>query len=95
MASVWLERKGLPAKKLGGNLHPTDAIKLYHHQVSKWSGHVCECPGISFHAMLHHKTPKGDEAAGGPWGLLYVEFNSPPSKAEPGQPKHPKAQAGK
>lgn len=85
MASVWLERKGEKPKKLGSRLHPVDAIKLWKHQLDLWKGKACECPSQAFHAMLHHPDAKVD-AKLGPWGLIYIEFNSPPSAPEKGQP---------
>lgn len=86
MASVWLERKGKAPKKLAGNLHPVDAIKFYHGTVEKWSGTVCKPKSIGLCAVLHYRTDAEEAKAGGPFGILYVEPCSPPSKPEAGQP---------
>lgn len=91
MASVWIERKGKPPKKLAGHLNPADAIKVWKQQCSIWMGDVCTLDGHAYHACLHHRTAKEEEKAEGPFAILYVELASPPSAPEPGQPHHPKA----
>ena len=92
MASVWIQRKGKAEKKLADNLHPVDAIKLFHHQLSIWSGEVSECPDHSFHAFLHYPNPVTDKISG-PASLLWIEFHSPPSAPEKGQPKRKEAKS--
>jgi hypothetical protein len=82
MASIWVQKHSEKhAQKIKGNLHPRSAMHAFEAYLVFWA------KGTKGNK---HKRVYGHEAllydANGLVGLLFVEFMSPPTAPEMGQP---------
>jgi hypothetical protein len=86
MASIWAQERGeKEPRKVRGYLDAGDAKKLIRSMVRRWSGPVVEAQAYDY---LLFRT-EAEYLQGRPCGSLFVEFFSPPSAPEPGQPTRP------
>jgi hypothetical protein len=84
MASIWVETKdGGTATRLEGRLHPKVASAKFQQFVQRYLHGKAGRKARFYHA---HEALLFD-SKGGLFGLVWVEFMSPPSAPEPGQPK--------
>jgi len=86
MASIWVQEKGQKEpQKVRGYLDASEAKKIIRSMVRRWAGPVVEAQAYDY--LLFR-----DEVAylqGKPCGNIFVEFFSPPSQPERGQPVRP------
>lgn len=86
MASVWAQEKGEKVpRKVAGNLTPEAARRAIRVMVQSWKQHRGPVVQVWDSEYLVYEGQKA-LAAGKPTGSLFVEFFSPPSRPEPGQP---------
>lgn len=82
MASIWIQRTGdLQPTKLKGHLDTAIAKRLFDQYLIWWDQDAKQTVErvFKYEALLRRR--------GKVKALLYVEFHSVPSAAEPGQPK--------
>lgn len=87
MASIWIHMKGekAPVKKVP-NLSNKEAGVLFGRMLKEWKAASRENtihPVFDWEVLLHRQ--------GRLVGSLFIEFYSPPSAPEPGQPRRAKA----
>lgn len=83
MASVWLHERGdkFP-RKVKGHLSEKSAISLFNHMARNFKGFRRQV--FDFEYLLFEN--EADFKASKPAGSLFIEFCSPPSAPEKGQP---------
>ena len=83
MASVWLHERGEKfPRKLKGHLDEPSAIELFARLVRNFKGFRKQVFDYEF--LLFEN--EADLKASKPAGSMYIEFCSPPSRPEKGQP---------
>jgi hypothetical protein len=83
MASIWLHEAGekTPRKKVG-HLSDNSAITVFKQMIDSWKGPKVQV--FDYEYLLYSTAER--QKAGKPAGGLYIEFCSPPSAPEKGQP---------
>lgn len=83
MASIWLHTRGdISPKKIKGHLSEKAAISLFTQMTLEWKGRKRRV--FDYEALLYETDAQYREKK--PSGSIYVEFCSPPSAPEKGQP---------
>lgn len=83
MASVWLHERGQKSpKKIKGHLSEHAAKELYKRMLREWKGRKIIV--FAYEALLYESSEQYRSKR--PAGSLFVEFCSPPSAPEKGQP---------
>lgn len=84
MASVWLQERGMKeARKIRGRLSERTAINIFEAMYLSWQGEKLRV--FDYEALLYQTDEQYRSRQ--PAGVLYVEFCSPPSGPEVGQPR--------
>lgn len=78
MASIWMEERGKPAKKICGGLSPLAAAAAFSASIKEW-------PGPSLQDGCSCLLWRPGDTMDAPFGLLWLELMSPPTRPEPGQ----------
>lgn len=83
MASVWLHERGeIAPVKLMGYLKESAAKRVFCHMLENWQGQKRMV--FDYEALLY-ETPK-QYRENKPSGSIFIEFCSPPTAPEKGQP---------
>lgn len=85
MASVWLHERGAKQpRKVQGHLSEKSAIQLFARMVNNFKGFRRQV--FDYEYLLFDS--RADLKAHKPAGSIYIEFCSPPSAPEKGQPHY-------